>query len=106
MNCRWNCYTVEFIYTIVPQTYTICGRIYMQINYLPAGGAIGAGELEVSPVTLYTNRAPLTNAALSDINARWNENDIQNFLKTAGFDFETCSAQPSVPPPPQPLEFL
>ncbi len=45
--------------------------------------------------------------------ARWNENDIQNFLKTVGFhqkysdvktpalgfDFETCSAQPRAPPP-------
>ncbi len=38
---------------IVPQSYTICGGIYMQINYLPAGDALGAGELEVSPVTQY-----------------------------------------------------
>ncbi len=28
----------------------------MQINYLPAGGAAGVGELEVSPVTLYTKQ--------------------------------------------------
>ncbi len=29
----------------------------MQINSLPAGGAVGAGELEVSPVTLYTKQS-------------------------------------------------
>ncbi len=28
----------------------------MQMNYLPAGGAVGAGELEVSTVTLYTKQ--------------------------------------------------
>ncbi len=28
----------------------------MQINSLPAGGAVGAGEFEVSPVTLYTKQ--------------------------------------------------
>ncbi len=43
MNCT-NCYTVEFIYTVFPQTYTICGRIFMKINYLPAGGAVGVVE--------------------------------------------------------------
>ncbi len=48
---------LSFIYTIVPQTYTFCGRIYMQINYLPAGGAVGAGELEVSPVTVDTKQS-------------------------------------------------
>ncbi len=53
MNCS-ETVTVEFIYIIVPQTYTICGGIYMQINSLPAGGAVGVGEIEVSPVTLYT----------------------------------------------------
>ncbi len=51
------------------------------------------------------------------LHARWNENDIQNFLKTVGFlqkyndiktpapgfDFETCSAQPSILPTPQPF---
>ncbi len=42
------------MYTVVPQTYIICGSIYMQINSLPAGGAVGAVEIEVSPVTLYT----------------------------------------------------
>ncbi len=29
----------------------------MQINYLPAGAAVVAGELEVSPVTLYTKQS-------------------------------------------------
>ncbi len=29
----------------------------MQNNYLPAGGAVGAGELEVSLVTLYTKQS-------------------------------------------------
>ncbi len=29
----------------------------MQMNYLSAGGAVGAGELEVSPVTLYTKQS-------------------------------------------------
>ncbi len=53
------CYTVEFIYTIVQcfrQTYTICGGIYMQINSLSAGGAVGVGEIKVPPVTLYTKQ--------------------------------------------------
>ncbi len=30
---------------------------HMQINSLPAGGAVGAGELEVSMVTLYTKQS-------------------------------------------------
>ncbi len=55
--------TVE-LFIPVPQTYTICGGIYMQINSLPAGGAVGAGEIEVSLVTLYTKQS---SAALSDI---------------------------------------
>ncbi len=29
----------------------------MQMNYLPVGGAVGAGESEVSPVTLYTKQS-------------------------------------------------
>ncbi len=29
----------------------------MQIHYLTAGGAVVAGELEVSPVTLYTKQS-------------------------------------------------
>ncbi len=52
------------------------------------------------------------------LHARWNKNDIQDFLKTVGFhqkysdiktpapgfDFETCSAQPSVLPPPPTIQ--
>ncbi len=50
--------------------------------------------------------------------ARWNENNTQHFLKTdfhskysdirtpaLGFDFETCSAQPSVLPTSEPFKF-
>ncbi len=88
----------------------------MQINSLPAEGAVGAGELEVSPVTLYTKHKTLLYQTL---HARWNENDIQYFLKTVGFhqkysdiktpalgfDFEACSAQPSVLPTPQSFDF-
>ncbi len=29
----------------------------MQINSLPAGGAVGAGESEISPVTLYIKQS-------------------------------------------------
>ncbi len=36
----------------------------MQTHSLPAGGAVGVGESEVSPVTLYTN------TALSDITCK------------------------------------
>ncbi len=46
-----------YIYTIVPQTYTICGRIYLQMNYLPVGGAVVVVESEVSPLTLYTKQS-------------------------------------------------
>ncbi len=37
--------------------YTICGSIYMKINSLPAWGAVGAGEIEVSAATLYTKKS-------------------------------------------------
>ncbi len=33
----------------------MCGRIYLQINYLPAGDAVVASE--VSMVTLYTKQS-------------------------------------------------
>ncbi len=32
---------IKCIYTIVPQTYTVCGGIYMQIYSLPDWGAVG-----------------------------------------------------------------
>ncbi len=47
-------YNLIYLYHI-PIDYTICGRIYMRINYLPAGGAVG--ESEVSTVTLYTKQS-------------------------------------------------
>ncbi len=55
MNCSETVIQLN-LFISVPQTYTICGGIYMQIHYLPAGGAVGEGELEVSPVTLYTKQ--------------------------------------------------
>ncbi len=92
----------------------------MQINSLPAGGAVGAGELEVSPVTLYTKQLRSQTLLYQTLHARLNENDIQNFLKTVGFhqkysdiktpalgfDFETWRAQPSILPTSQPFEQL
>ncbi len=102
---QWNCYTVEFIYTIVPQTYIICERIFMQINYLPAGGAVGAGESEVSTVTLYTQQSPAHKRCfirhhIQDEIKMISKSEIQWYKNTsAGFDFETCRAQPSVLPP-------
>ncbi len=54
MNCSETVIQLNCLYTIVPQTYTICGGIYMQINSLPAGGAVGAGEIEVSPLRSQT----------------------------------------------------
>ncbi len=64
-------------------------------------------------------RAPLTNAALSDIICKmkwkwhlkfsansWFPSEISDIKTPAlGFDFETCSAQPSVLPTCQPVEF-
>ncbi len=96
--------------------------IYMQMNYLPAGGAVGAGETEVSLVTQHTKQrywgyiSVMSERAktllFQTFHARWNENDIQHLLKTVGFlqkysdikapapgfNFETSSAQPSVLP--------
>ncbi len=43
MNCS-ETVIVELISAIVPQSYTICGRIYMEMYSLPAGGAVGAGH--------------------------------------------------------------
>ncbi len=64
-------------------------------------------------------RAPLTNAALSDITCKMKWKWHQHFLKTVVFhqkyshiktpaicyDFETCRAQPSILPTRQPFEF-
>ncbi len=75
---------------------TICGCIYMQINSLPAGGAVEAGEIEVSSVTLYTKqRSVIFFQKYSDIKT-----------PAPGFDFEMCSAQPSILPTCQTFEFM
>ncbi len=84
----------------------------MQINSLPAGGAVGVGEIAVSPVMLYTKQSSAHKRCFI---RHANENDIQNFLKTVGFlqkysDIKTPApgfdfAQPSVLPIRQPFEF-
>ncbi len=56
----------------------------MQFNSLLAGGAVVVGEIEVSPVTLYTAICSQT-LLYQTLYIRWNENDINNFLKTDGF---------------------
>ncbi len=75
----------------------------MQINSLPAGGAVGAGERGF-PGNVH-KAALLSQTLYQTLHARLNENDIQNFLKTVGFlqkysdiktpapgfDFETCT---------------
>ncbi len=75
-----------------------------KINSLPAGGAVGVGESEVSPVTLCTqNRAPLTKAALSDIICKmkwkwhpkfsensWFPSEIQWYKNTRRGGFTIC----------------
>ncbi len=89
----------------------------MQINSLPAGAAVRAGELEVSPINVHKTELHTQMLLYQTLYARLNENDIQHFLKTVcfhkkysdiktfRFDFETCSAQPSVLPTCQPVEF-
>ncbi len=69
-----------------PQTYTICGGIYMQIQSLPAGGAFRVGQMEVSPVTAVHKAALCSQTLLYQaLHARWNKNDIWHFLKTVDF---------------------
>ncbi len=97
--------------------YTIRGGIYIQINYLLAGGAVGAGELDVSPVTLYTKKSSTHKRCFirhtSKIKWKWHptfsedshfSSEIQWYKTPAMcFDFETCRAQPSVLPTRQPF---
>ncbi len=72
---------------------TICDCIYMQINSLPAGGAVEV--IEVSSVTLYTKqRSVIFLQKYSDIKT-----------PAPGFYFEMCSAQPSILPTSQTFEF-
>ncbi len=91
----------------------------MQINYLPAGGAVVAGEREFSPVTLYTKQrsAHKRCSNAQTLYARLNKNCIQNFLKTVGFHkkysdiktpalgFKRAELNQAFSPPGQPFEF-
>ncbi len=54
----------------------------MQMNFLPAGGAVGAGELSNA-----VHKADLPSQTLlyQKLYARWTENEIQNVLKTVSF---------------------
>ncbi len=56
MNCSENVIQLNLFIFYTIQSDTICGGIYMQINSLPAGGAVVVVESEVSPVTLYTKQ--------------------------------------------------
>ncbi len=56
MNCSETVIQLN-LFIPVPQTYTICGGIYMQIHSQPAGGTVGVVESKVSPVTLYTEQS-------------------------------------------------
>ncbi len=53
----------------------------MQIYSLPAEAAVGAGELEVSPVTLYTKQSSAHKRCFIR-HYMQDESKIQNFLKT------------------------
>ncbi len=79
----------------------------MQINYLPAGGAVGAGELEVSLVKLYTIQSSAHNRCFF-------RHYMQDEMKMTSnifwkqfrfFDFETCRTQRKRCPHPQPFKF-
>ncbi len=111
MNCSE---TVIHLNLFIPQSHS--GGIYMKIYYLPAGGTVGAGELEVSPIIHKTELRSQT-LLYQTLHAKLNENNIQNVLKTVVFhqkysdmktpamcfDFETLRAQPSVLPTRQPF---
>ncbi len=68
----------------------------MQTDSLPAGGAFGAAETVVSPVTAVIKAAPLMNATLSDkmkMPSKLFPSKIHSYKTPAPcFDFETCSA--------------
>ncbi len=93
----------------------------MQINSLPAGGAVEAGELQqVFPGNALHKTELWTQTLLyQTLNARWNENDIQHFLKIVGFhqkysDIKTAAWVSILKraelnhafPNPQPFKFL
>ncbi len=64
------------------------------MNYLPAGGAVGAGELEVSlvTVTLDTNQS---SRGLEFVTSQIQENNFgikkKNEISPFGVDFEICN---------------
>ncbi len=91
-----------------PQTWTLFVAAYMQIHSLPAGGAFRARRNSGFPGNAVHKLALSSQTLLyQTLHARWNENDIHNFMKTVGFlqkcsdiktpalcfDFETCSAR-------------
>ncbi len=105
----------SWIYLYHSPTDTICGGIYMHINSVNSGRCCWSGRDRGFPGNTVHKTELLSQTLLyQTLHARWNENDIQNFLKTVsflqkysdiktpalGFDFETCSAQPSIFPPP------
>ncbi len=82
------------------------------MNSLPAGGTVGVGEIKVSPVTLYTKQGSdhkccfiihyMPDEMKMTSNMFWRQS--VSFRNTApGFYFETCSAQSSILPTPQPF---
>ncbi len=88
----------------------------MKINYLPAGGAVGTGEmLEVSLVTLYTKQSSthkrgfirhyMQDEMKITSNIFWKQKYSDIKTPAPGFDLEMCRAQPSVLPTCQPVEF-
>ncbi len=60
--------------------------IYMQMNYLPAGGTgrdrSGAGEIEVSPITLYTKQSSTHKCCFI---RHYMQYEMKQFLNTVGF---------------------
>ncbi len=79
----------------------------MQINSLPAGGAVVVVESEDSPVTLYTKQSSAHKHCFNRQDETVGFHQKYSDIKTPalGFDFETCRAQPRVLPTCQPVEF-
>ncbi len=62
----------------------------MQINSLPAEGAVVEVESAVSPVKLYTKQSYTHKRCFIRQDEIWNEKDIQKILKTVGFHQKHC----------------
>ncbi len=87
----------------------------MQMYSLPVGGAVVVGEVEVSPVTLYTKQ----HFAHKHCFIRHYIQDETNIFEdcqfpseiqwyktpTPGLDFETCNTQPCILSTWEPFEF-